>query len=50
MKSFVLFLGTVFYLHGGFPQTTLLIGMLQDFFFRVPEDHRLLEESAIFLV
>ena len=27
------FLSTV-YLRGGFPQTTLLIGMLQDFFFR----------------
>ena len=28
------FLSTVFYLHGGFPQITLFIGMLQDFSFR----------------
>ena len=28
------FLSTVFYLHGGFPQITLFIGMLQGFSFR----------------
>ena len=44
------FLSTVFYLHGGFPQTTLLIGMLQGFFFRDLQDHRFLEVFAMFLV
>ena len=42
------FLSTVFYLRGGFPQTTLLTGMLQDFFFWGLYDHRFLEVVAIF--
>ena len=36
MRSFVLFFKFFFFfnLNGGFPQTTLLVGMLQDFLFR----------------